>query len=57
MGNVQTRDVNHNRVIVKLLVQDDGHVKVWIIENDINMYHDLMMEYRRRDIGYLPIFI
>ena len=57
MGNIQTRQVNHNRVIVKLLVQDDGHVKVWIIENDINMYHDLMMEYRRRDIGYLPIFI
>lgn len=57
MGNVQTRQVNHNRVIVKLLVQDDGYVKVWIIENDINLYHDVMMEYRKRDIGYLPIFI
>lgn len=46
MGNQQTRLLNHNNVVVKLLVEPNDHVKVWITENDIKICHDTMVEYR-----------
>lgn len=46
MGNQQTRYLNHNQVFVKLLVQPDDYIKVWITENDIKLCHDTMIEYR-----------
>lgn len=51
MGNIQTRLLNHNRVEVKLLVQDDDYVKVWVTENDIKTSHDVMSEYRELDVN------
>lgn len=52
MGNQQTRHLNHNKVIVKLLVLPNDYVKLWVTENDVNIAKDVMIEYRELDSNH-----